>query len=96
MSYYRLYFRDREGHFCGCRQFEAGSDLQAVGRADRMCRGCSRELWCEDSLLRRWDDAGAEGFQGAPPSLLGGAIRIECGASGRSTAIRVSTRSNRV
>jgi hypothetical protein len=23
MSYYRLYFRDYEGHFCGCRQFEA-------------------------------------------------------------------------
>ena len=82
MSYYRLYFRDREGHFCGCRQFEADSDLQAVGRADRMCRGCSRELWCEDSLLKRWDDAGAKGFQGAPPSLLGGAIRIECGAFG--------------
>jgi len=60
VSLYRLYFRDREGHFSGCRQFEAGSDVQAVGRADRMCRGFSRELWWENRLLGRWDDGACE------------------------------------
>ena len=43
MSYYRLYFRDREGHFSGCRQFQAPSDAQAIGRADRMTHLCCRE-----------------------------------------------------
>ena len=59
MSLYRLYFRDREGHFSGCRQFEARSDMQAICRADRMARGFSRELWGEDRLLRSWGDGGA-------------------------------------
>lgn len=59
MSVYRLYFRDREGHFSGCRQFEAPNDVLAISRADRMARGFSRELWWEGTLLRRWDDAGA-------------------------------------
>ena len=45
MSYYRLYFRDYEGHFCGCRQFEAPDEAHAIGRADRMCCGLNRELW---------------------------------------------------
>ena len=39
MSYYRLYFRDYEGHFCGCRQFEAPDEAPAIVRADRMCSG---------------------------------------------------------
>jgi hypothetical protein len=30
--------------------------VQAIGRAGRMCRGFSRELWWEDSLLGRWDE----------------------------------------
>ena len=56
MSYYRLYFRDYEGHFCGCRQFEAPDEAHAIVRADRMCCGLNRELWGERRLLRRWDD----------------------------------------
>ena len=60
VSFYRLYFRDREGHFYGVRQFEAPSDVQAIGRADRMARGFQRELWWEDSLLRRWDEGKAQ------------------------------------
>ena len=60
MSLYRLYFRDGDGHFYGVRHFEAQSDVQAIGRADRMCRGFSRELWWEDSLLGRWDEGKAE------------------------------------
>ena len=54
MSYYRLYFRDREGHFMGVRQFEARSERQAIERADRMCLGLGRELWWENRLLRQW------------------------------------------
>ena len=60
VSYYRLYFRDREGHFYGVRQFEAGSDVQAISRADRMARGFQRELWWRDNLLRKWDDGKTE------------------------------------
>jgi len=55
-SYYRLYFRDREGHFSGVRHFEAQDEAQAIGRADRMASGFRRELWWENSLLRRWDN----------------------------------------
>ena len=69
MSYYRLYFRDREGHFYGVRSFEACSDVQAIGRADRMARGFTRELWGEDSLLRRWDDAGGGGGKSLRPNV---------------------------
>ena len=58
MSFYRLYFRDREGHFYGVRQFEARDEVQAIRRAGRMCQGFSRDLWWQDSLLRRWDEAG--------------------------------------
>ena len=54
MSNYRLYFRDYEGHFCGCRQFEAPDEALAIERADRMCCDCSRELWSESGLLRQW------------------------------------------
>jgi hypothetical protein len=28
MSSYRLYFRDRDGHFSGCRQFEAPATFE--------------------------------------------------------------------
>ena len=55
MSFYRLYFRDREGHFSGVREFEAYDEAQAIGRADRICRGDRRELWREEKLLKRWD-----------------------------------------
>ena len=56
MSFYRLYFRDRDGHFMGVRQFEARNEAQAVGRADRMCVGVGRELWHDNHLLRQWGD----------------------------------------
>ena len=55
VSFYRLYFRDREGHVSGVREIEAHDDAQAIGRADRMCRDDRRELWRENSLLRRWE-----------------------------------------
>ena len=70
MSYYRLYFRDREGHFSGCRQFQAPSDAQAIGRADRMARGFNRELWWESRLLRQWGDGtGHRHFERRPFEL---------------------------
>jgi hypothetical protein len=69
VSLYRLYFRDREGHFYGVRHFEAQDETQAIGRADRMARGFNRELWWENSLLRRWgDEAGDRPFERFPPT----------------------------
>jgi hypothetical protein len=56
MSFYRLYFRDYEDHFSGCREFEAPDEAHAILRADRMCCGLNRELWAEGRFLRRWDD----------------------------------------
>ena len=58
--FFRLYFRDREGHFSGVRHFEAQDEAQAIGRADRMARGFRRELWWENSPLRRWVDEASE------------------------------------
>jgi hypothetical protein len=55
LSFYRLYFRDREGHVSGVREIEAHDDAQAIGRAGRMARGERRELWRENSLLKQWD-----------------------------------------
>jgi hypothetical protein len=55
MSFYRLYFRDHAGHFSGVREIEALDAEQAIGRADRLCRGERCELWREDRLLKRWD-----------------------------------------
>ena len=79
MSSYRLYFRDRDGHFSGCRQFEAPSDVRAISRADRMARGFNRELWWESRLLRQWGDAHFE----RPPSDLGRVLRGDARSSGR-------------
>src|SRR5688572_502035 len=66
MSYYRLYFRDYEDHFCGCRQFEAPDEAHAILRADRMCCGLNRELWGESRLLRRWDEGAGDRPFGRP------------------------------
>ena len=55
MSFYRLYFRDREGHFSGVREIEAYDEAQAIGRVDRICHGERCELWQENRLLKRWD-----------------------------------------
>jgi len=55
VPFYRLYFRDRDGHFSGYREIEAHDEVQAVGRADRMCRGERRELWRNSSLLKQWE-----------------------------------------
>jgi len=55
MSLYRLYFRDREGHFSAVREIEAYDAAQAIGRADRICDGGTCELWQENRLLKRWD-----------------------------------------
>ena len=55
MSFYRLYFRDRKGHFSGVREIEAFDEAQAIGRADRLCHGERCELWRESRLLKRWD-----------------------------------------
>ena len=87
MSYYRLYFRDRDGHFTGCRQFEAPSDVRAISRADRMARGFCRELWWESRLLKRWGDgAGIRHFE-RPASNLGRVLRGDAGASDGSMLI---------
>jgi hypothetical protein len=75
VSHYRLYFRDRDGHFSGCRQLEALSDVQATSRADRMARGFSRELWWESRLFRRWDDGAGNRHFERPPSDLGRVLR---------------------
>ena len=82
MSSYRLYFRDRDGHFSGCRQFEAPNDVRAISRADRMARGFNRELWWESRLLRRWDNGGGDRRFERPPSDLGRVLR----GDGRSSA----------
>jgi hypothetical protein len=82
MSYYRLYFRDYEGHFCGCRQFEAPDEAHAIVRADRMCCGLNRELWGERRLLRRWDDGDGDRPFERPPSDLGRVLRGDAGSSG--------------
>ena len=66
MSFYRLYFRDYEDHFSGCRHFEARDEAQAIVRADRMCCGLNRELWSEDRLLRRWDHGAGDLPLGRP------------------------------
>jgi hypothetical protein len=58
MSFYRLYFRDSEGHFSGVREIEANDLAQAIGRADRLCRGERCELWLENKLLKRWEVEG--------------------------------------
>ena len=55
MPWYRLYVRDREGHFSGVREFEADDEAQAISRVDRMCHGLTCELWHDETLLRRWD-----------------------------------------
>jgi hypothetical protein len=55
VSFYRLYFRDREGHIGGLIELEARDDAQAVRMADRMGRRQKRELWRDNSLLKRWD-----------------------------------------
>ena len=85
---YRLYFRDREGHFSGCRQFEAPSDVRAISRADRMARGFSRELWWEKSLLHRWDEEWLP-CPLTPPDDLGRVLSV---VPGRSRVIPVPTR----
>jgi hypothetical protein len=55
MLFYRLYFRDREGHIDGVLEIEAHDDAQAVRMADRMCQGEKRELWHDSNLLKQWD-----------------------------------------
>jgi hypothetical protein len=62
VSFYRLYFRDRDGHFYGVRQFDARNDAQAIERAGRMARGFSRELWLESRFLKRWGDGVSDGM----------------------------------
>jgi hypothetical protein len=83
MSYYRLYFRDGDGHFTGCRQFEALSDPQAISRADRMARGFNRELWWESRLLRRWGDGAGNVHFERHPSDLGRILRRDADSTGR-------------
>jgi hypothetical protein len=56
MSWYRLYVRDRDGHFSAVREIEADDDAQAISRADRMSQGLSCELWHDETLIRRWDE----------------------------------------
>jgi hypothetical protein len=55
MAWYRVFLRDREGHFSGVRELEADDDAQAISRVGRMCRGLSCELWHDETLLCRWD-----------------------------------------
>lgn len=56
MPWYRLYVRDREGHFSAVREFEADDEAQAISRADRLSSGLTCELWHDQNLLRRWDE----------------------------------------
>ena len=55
MPWYRLYVRDRVGHFGGVREFEAPNEAQAIQRVERKCQGITCELWHDQTLLRRWD-----------------------------------------
>jgi hypothetical protein len=55
VSFYRLYCRDRDGHFSGVIDFEARNEAQALRMADRMCWREKRELWHDSSLLMHWD-----------------------------------------
>ena len=55
MPWYRLYVRNRDGHFGGVREFEALDEAQAIHRIDRTCHGLTCELWHDETLIRRWD-----------------------------------------
>lgn len=55
MSFYRVYFMDRAGHIFGMRSLEADDEAQALGRAERMAPGETRELWRLNTMLKRWD-----------------------------------------
>jgi hypothetical protein len=58
MPWYRLYVRDREGHFSAVRELEADNEAQAICRADRLSSGLSCELWHDQTLLHRWREDG--------------------------------------
>jgi len=60
MPWYRLYVRDREGHFSGVREFEASSEAQAIYRVDRSCHGLACELWHDQTMVGRWDEEQAD------------------------------------
>lgn len=57
MRYYRLYFMDRfSGHIDHFREFEAGTDDDAIVLAEQWRNGSPMELWNRHRKLRRWDD----------------------------------------
>ena len=64
MPWYRLYVRDREGHFSGVRELEADNEAQAIRRADRLSLGLSCELWHDQTLLHRWTEDGHQSESG--------------------------------
>lgn len=67
MPWYRLYVRDREGHFSAVREFEACDEAQAISRVDRTCHGLACELWLDQTMVGRWDEEQTDNlFEGRP------------------------------
>lgn len=55
MPYYRLYFMDRfSGHIDHFREFEADSDMAAVGMAEKWREERRMELWNRHRKLKHW------------------------------------------
>ena len=57
MLYYRVYFMDRfSGHIDHFREFEAGTDDEALMIAQQWQNGLPMELWNRHRKLKRWDN----------------------------------------
>jgi len=56
MLYYRVYFMDRfSGHIDHFREFEAGTDDDALMIAQQWQNGLPMELWNRHHKLKHWD-----------------------------------------
>ena len=55
MAYYRLYMMDGlTGHVTSFIEIEAGTDAEAVGRAEAQRAHVAMELWCGRKKVKRW------------------------------------------
>ena len=55
MAYYRLYMMDGlTGHVTSFIEIEAGTDAEAVGRAEAQRANVAMELWCGRKKVKRW------------------------------------------
>ena len=55
MAYYRLYMMDGlTGHVTSFIEIEAGTDAEAIGRAEAQRANVAMELWCGRKKVKRW------------------------------------------